>query len=206
MVTLKNRIIVVLVISLGLLSAQPGDLNHIYENIISTYDSVVTFQADFVQENYWPEMEVSQTSDGILFYNSENLLMDYSTPEGQIMLIDSDNVTIYDAASQQALISPKQAVRLRPIEIIKHYWKMSEVSILDETEEGITLKLNVENGETVIIEIINSLISQLSIMDSEKNQVTYKFEGMIINEEIPAETFEFVIPEDARIIDNRKMN
>lgn len=206
MVTLKNRIIIALAICLGLLNAQPGDLNHIYENIISTYDSVETFQADFVQENYWPEMEVSQTSDGIIYYDSEFLLMEYSTPEGQIMLIDPANVTIYDAASQQALISPKQAVKLRPIEVIKHYWELSEISILDETEEGIELKLKVNNGEIVIIKIVNSLVSQISIMDTDKNTVTYKFNLMRINEEIPAETFEFKIPEDARIIDNRKIN
>jgi len=206
MVTLKNRIVLGLLICAGLLIAQPGDLNHIYENMISTYDSVVTFQADFVQENYWPEMEISQSSNGVIYYDSDNLLMEYSNPEGQIMLIDPNNVTIYDAASQQALISPKQAVKLRPIEVIKHYWKISQISILDETEEGMNLRLKVNNGEIVIIKIVNSLVSQISILDVDKNSVTYKFGGMMINEEIPAETFEFKIPEDARIIDNRKLN
>lgn len=206
MATLKNRIILVLLVCFGLLSAKPGELNHIFENIISTYDSVVTFQAHFTQENYWPEMEISQNSDGIIYYDSANLMMKYATPEGQVMLIDSNNVTIYDAASQQALISPKQDIRLRPIEIIKHYWDISEISILDETEEGFTLKLIVNNGEILIIEIINSLISQLSILDPDKNRVTYRFQKMRINEDIPVQIFEFKIPEDARIIDNRKMN
>ncbi len=205
MATLKSKLVVIIVLFLGVLAAQSGDLVHIYNNIVSVYDTITTFQADFVQENYWSEMDISQISQGSIYFDTTNLTLEYSTPVGQKLLIDKEKITIFNASSHQVLISEKGDIKLRPLEIIKKYWQESEISILDETEEGLSLKISTNIGETLYLQISNYLVTNLNIVDSENNSVKYSFSEMDINNSLPDGIFIFDIPGDASVIDSRNM-
>ena len=202
MATYLNKIFLFLLLP-TLLIANEKTLETIYEEVLITYSTIHTYEANFVQENYWEEIDVYKTSEGKLYYNKENLVMDYFIPIGQKLLINKNSMTMYDPISQQAIISDEVEIELRPDKLISHYWDMSEKELIDQFDDTIKIKLLTPEEEKIIITISNNIVTEFNIMDKNKNFVIYKFSDIIINEKLPPTIFVFVIPVDASILDTR---
>ena len=185
------------------LFAQDDVLNKIYLDLIEKYDSIKTYEADFIQENFWKEIDTAKTSYGKIYYDSCFLLMEYSEPEGQKLLIDSLSVTIYDAASNQVLISNKNDYELKPISIISEYWANSQKELLENNENEIQIKLITPENEQFLIRIKDNLIIEIQLFDNSENMVKYSFSEERINKQLSKEIFELKLPEDVNVIDNR---
>ena len=80
-------------------------LEDIHKKISINYSNIKSYEATFQQENFWKELDIIKQSEGKMYYNTDHFLMKYSEPAGQLLLIKKDTVTMYDAASHQALIS-----------------------------------------------------------------------------------------------------
>ena len=202
MATYLNKILLILLLP-TLLIANEKTLETIYEEVLITYSTIHTYEANFVQENYWEEIDVYKTSEGKLYYNKENLVMNYSIPVGQKLLINKNSMTMYDPISQQAIISDEVEIELRPDKLISHYWDMSEKELIDQFDDTIKIKLLTPEEEKIIITISNNIVTEFNIMDKNKNFVIYKFSDIIINEKLPPTIFVFVIPVEASILDTR---
>ena len=202
MATYLNKILLFLLLP-NLLIANEKALETIYEKVLITYSTINTYETSFVQENYWEEIDVYKTSEGKLYYDEENLLMDYSKPNGQKLLIDENSVTMYDQGSEQAIISDKIDIELRPDKLISHYWEMSGKELIDQFDDTIKIKLLTPQEEKIIITILNNIVTEFNIMDKNKNYVIYKFLDIQINEALPDRIFELTLPEDTNIIDTR---
>ena len=185
------------------LSAQDNILNKIHFYLIEKYDSIKTYEADFIQENFWKEIDTAKTSYGKIYYNSSFLLLEYSEPEGQKLLVDSLSVTIYDAASNQVLISNKNDYELKPISIISEYWQNSQKELIKNNENRTQLKLITPDNEQIFVRIKDNLIIEIQIFDNSENMVKYSFSSEIINEQLAEDIFELNLPEDVNVIDNR---
>ena len=202
MATYLNKILLFLLLP-NLLIANEKALETIYEKVLITYSTIHTYETSFVQENYWEEIDVYKTSEGKLYYDEENLLMDYSKPNGQKLLIDENSVTMYDQGSEQAIISDKIDIELRPDKLISHYWEMSGKELIDQFDDTIKIKLLTPQEEKIIITILNNIVTEFNIMDKNKNYVIYKLLDIQINEALPDRIFELTLPEDTNIIDTR---
>ena len=202
MATYLNKILLFLLLP-TLLNANEKVLETIYEEVLITYSTIHTYETSFVQENYWEEIDVNKTSEGKLYYNKENLLMDYSKPNGQKLLIDENHMTMYDPISDQAIISDKAEIELRPDKLISHYWEMSEKELIDQFDDMIKIKLLTPEEENIIITISNHIVIEFNIMDKNKNYVIYKFSDIQINKALPDKIFELILSEDTNIIDTR---
>jgi len=185
------------------LFAQSELLDEIYQNLQTNYDSIRTFQSDFEQVNFWKELDIQKKSHGKIYYDESKLLLNYFEPAGQKMLIDSTTVTIYDSTSNQALISNKVETELRPIKFISLYWEDSEKEIVEQNENYWKIKISTQFEENIIVEIKNYLITGFTFFDKERNSVQYNFLNEKINEQLPENVFELILPEDVNIIDNR---
>jgi len=185
------------------LFAQDDILNEIYLDLIEKYDSIKTYEADFIQENFWKEIDAAKTSYGKIYYDSSFLLLEYSEPEGQKLLIDSLSVTIYDAASNQVLISNKNDYELKPISILSEYWQNSQKELIENSENGTQIKLITPDNEQIFVLIKDNLIIEIQIFDNSENMVKYSFSAEKINKPILQIIFELNLPEDVNIIDNR---
>ena len=185
------------------LFAQDDILNEIYLDLIEKYDSIKTYEADFIQENFWKEIDAAKTSYGKIYYDSSFLLLEYSEPEGQKLLIDSLSVTIYDAASNQVLISNKNDYELKPISIISEYWQNSQKELIENSENGTQIKLITPDNEQIFVLIKDNLIIEIQIFDNSENMVKYSFSAEKINKPILQIIFELNLPEDVNVIDNR---
>ncbi|MEA2097020.1 MAG: outer-membrane lipoprotein carrier protein LolA [Candidatus Cloacimonadota bacterium] len=202
MATYLNKILLFLLLPI-LLTANEKALEKIYEQVLITYSTIATYETSFVQDNYWEEIDVYKNSEGKLYYDKENLLMDYSEPIGQKLLINKNNMTMYDPVSGQAIISDKIEIELRPDKLISHYWDMSEKELIDQFNSTIKIKLLTPEEEKIIITISNNIVTEFNIIDKNNNFVIYKFSDIEINRALPDKIFKLILPEGTNIIDTR---
>jgi outer membrane lipoprotein-sorting protein len=178
-------------------------LDKIYEQLLITYSTINTYETFFVQENYWEEIDVYKTSEGKLYYDDENFIMNYFQPVGQKLLINENSVTMYDSISNQAIISDKIDIELRPDKLISHYWDMSKKELIEQFGDTVKIKLLIPQEEKIIITISNNIVTEFNIVDKNKNFVIYKFSDIHINKVLPDKIFELILPENTNIIDTR---
>jgi len=186
-----------------LLVASDKTLESVYEQVLITYSTIYDYEAEFRQENYWNEIDVHKTSEGKLYYNKENLLMDYSQPEGQKLQINENSITMYDPITEQAFISDQVDIELRPDKLISHYWDVSEKEMIEEYEDTIKIQLLTPEFEVILITITGNLVVEFNIVDSNENFVDYKFTNILINKGLADNIFELNFPEKTSVIDTR---
>ena len=186
------------------LFAKSDKLNEIYSELQKRYAAIFSFQAEFEQINFWKELAVEKKSHGKIFYNKNFLLLDYSEPAGQKMLVDTLAVTVYDSTSNHALISDKIDTELRPDKFIALYWNDAEKKILENTPDFSRVELISGTGEKIVVEIENNLIVGFTFFDDAGNYVKYEFRNIVLNKSISAEIFQMNLPKDVNIIDRRE--
>jgi len=199
---LKISIIVLMIIIFSFLPAL--NLEDIYSEILVTYSKVETYEANFLQENYWKELDTFKQSSGKIYYDKDHLLLDYSIPDKQFLLIDYNSVTIFEPSSNQVIISNNTEVDIRPVKFISSYWDISEKTLVDSDINNFKIKLITPKKEQIFITIENLLISDFIIIDADMNSVHYSFELEKINHDLPNNVFELILPENANIIDVRE--
>ena len=197
-----NKILLFLLLP-TLLIANEIALEKVYEEVLLTYSTIYSYEASFLQINYWDEIDVYKSSEGKLYYNKENLLMDYSQPMGQKLLVEENSMTMYDSVAEQAIISNKVEIEIRPDKLISHYWDISKKEFLNQSDDTIKIKLQTPEEEKIVITISNKFITEFNIVDINKNYVIYKFSDIRINKKLPENIFDLTLPEDTSIIDTR---
>ncbi len=202
MATYLNKILLFLLLP-TLLFANEKALETIYEQVLITYSTINTYETNIVQDNYWKEIDIYKNSKGKLYYDKENLLMNYSDPIGQKLLITNNSMTMYDPISGQAIISDEIDIELRPAELISLYWDISEREIIDQFNNTVIIKLLTPQEEKIIITISNNIVIEFNIVDKSKNFVIYKFSDIRINKALPNKIFELILPENTSILDTR---
>jgi len=202
MATYLNKILFILLFPV-LLVANDKTLESIYEQILITYSTIYAYEAEFMQENYWNEINVCKTSEGKLYYNKENLLMDYIQPKGQKLQIKENSITMYDPVTEQAFISDQVDIELRPDKLISHYWDVSEKELIGKYEDTEIIQLMTPESEIILITITNSLVMEFNIVDINENFVNYKFSNILINKGLAESIFELNFPENTSVIDTR---
>ncbi len=186
-----------------LMIAGDSTLENTYEEILITYSAIYTYEAKFVQENYWAEININKISEGKLYYDKENLLMEYSQPDGQKLHINKEYMTMYDPIGDQAIISDEFEIELRPDELISQYWDISKKEIIDQFDSTIKIKLKTPQDENIIITVSNKLVTEFNIVDENGNFVIYKFYDIKINKALPENIFELTLPDSTNILDTR---
>lgn len=179
-------------------------LSNIYSRLTDAYDDVVTYQAEFVQHNYWDERQVTLQSEGIISFTQEIFALNYSKPEGQRVIIDS-LAYIIDENEKTMIIAPIDE-HINPIDIINRYWNVSRIYITKDT--GDLLGINLLPEEDIDVESISVLIRkpgfiirQVAYEDFDGNLVTFTFENEEINKSIDDRVFELPSRTEYSIID-----
>ena len=202
--TLNIKIVIAVLFTISLLYAQEEVFDEIYDNLIENYNKIETYKADLIQENYWKDLDVKKMSYGKIYYNKNFLLIDYSDPAGQKMLIDSTSVMIYDSTSCQAFISDKIDIELRPMNFISLYWNNSQKEIIKQEQSCIVIKFITSENEQIFVTIEDFYINELKILDEYNNSVIYLFINEEFNIDLSKSTFDIDLPDDVNIVDNRK--
>jgi outer membrane lipoprotein-sorting protein len=203
MATFQIRfVIIVLLISISLLWADQ-ELENIYDNVVKKYAKIKTYEADFLQENSWKELNKTKKSNGKVYFDTNNFLLKYSDPEGQILLIEDVGITLYDSASGQAIISDRSNAELRPDKLIAEYWNNSIKEIKLNEGNFLILKFTTADGSQIHVGLEEFLVTDFRVVDKAGNSVIYVFKDAIINKKLSKKIFKIDLPEDANIIDQR---
>ena len=200
MAILKNKLILIILIFPLLLIAENADSLRL--RIVAKYDAIDTFQADFIQQNIWKELDKSFTSKGKIYYDKNNLIMLYAEPDEQILLVTEDLMKFYSPQDAQLMISHNDQIYLEPVKILTQYWDNSEITLTNEGE-NVVITLKYESGKIEAI-VNNCLIQKISIEDLEQNTVSYEFHNQMINEKLPENVFDIQLSDDVNIIDTRR--
>ena len=204
MATYRIKLLLLFIlISAGLYSGEKDRLNEIFESILIKYAKIKFYEASFQQENYWKDLEINRKSEGKVYFDTEHFYLKYSQPEGQILFIKGSTITVFDAATRQAMISDNPEIELRPDKLISGYWDYSEKQLLFEEDDLIKLKLITPQKNQIDILIQDYLVIEILFLDTNQNFVLYKFKDAFLNNELPENIFQVVLPEDASIIDRR---
>ncbi len=195
----KRIFTLILLLTMSFLMAE--DVNEILDKVGNRYNSVKTFRSDFTQENYWEEIDIEKTSGGVMTYNDDKLLLNYSDPEGEILFVTSDSIFIYIPSAQQYIEKEidTELETFRPYSVVQHYSGNSSKELKEANDNQYTIELKPVNDSIVLITAkINKksyLIDEITYKDTENNFVTYKFENIKTNIKISDKDFHFNKPE-----------
>lgn len=177
--------------------------DHLIVDVIAAYEEVETYEADFIQTNYWKELDKSFSSQGKIYFEGENLLLQYDNPENQILLIDKDKIMIYEPVRNQALLSDRFNYDLNPKKILQKYKDNAEIKVIQHEDEADELTVIMENGEAYIFSISDNMIISIVYNGNNGDSVKYSFSKSTINQEFEPGLFAIELSEDVVIIDNR---
>lgn len=189
-------------ISISLLRGNE-ELQNIYQKITQKYSGITSYEADFVQENFWKELDTTKNSQGKIYFDTNNFLLKYSEPAGQILLIDDSGITLFDSVSKQAIITDRSNAELRPDKLIAEYWNNSIKEIKLQEEDFLILKFTTADGSEIYVGLDDYLVTDFRVVDKNGNSVLYVFSEVGVNKKLPPKIFDISLPDDTAIIDNR---
>jgi outer membrane lipoprotein-sorting protein len=204
--TCRIKFILILVILFSIffgLECKNKQLEEIFDNILLTYSKIKFYEADFQQENFWIDLNVTKKSKGKLYFDVDHFLMQYDEPAGQLLLLEGKSITIYDPNMNQAMISNEIETELRPDKLISDYWQKSQKNLIFCEGNLIKIKLTTPSKDQFTILLKDYLVIEILILDPDQNFVLYKFSNSRINQELPENVFDLNLPEDATILDTR---
>ncbi len=198
----KIKIIIVLVLLNISVFSQAIELVDIYDQILITYSTIKTCSMDFLQENYWKEIDTFQQSKGKIYYDKDHFLIDYSEPAEQKLLVENDTYTIYEPSIKQAMITDNKKVELNPEKFISHYWDISEKELIEEEDDFIKIKLITPRNESIFLSLSNFYLIDVLIIAPTEDSVHYSFDNQKYNIDLADNIFEINFPDDTNIIDS----
>lgn len=198
---------IALLMACGLLGAATGTAA-LYVKLQSAYKGLASFQAELSQTNYYPQLKRSVTYTGKIYFTPGRMLMRFSKPSQQSLLIRSGRVELYDSASNtlyRGEVLP-QFGRMNPVEILQLYWSKSAVSLVSEDKANAKVKLVPRDDElvqslTATLSKSSGIVSNLAYTDKQGNSVTYKFSGIRLNAGIAASVWDITYPKGTQIIE-----
>ncbi len=190
-------------------SDQQKALNAIQEQ----FDLVNTFKADFEQKSYVKLMNQTQTAKGqVQIKKPGKMRWEYKAPEPQILVSDHKTLWLYVPEDEQVTKVPVASVYSSntPALFLSGRGKLTEIfNVLQVSEEGneITVVLGAKTEDQNLDRLVlyvdnkNYQITGSTVYDKLGNRTDIRFQNIKINMDIPAETFQFNIPEGVELLD-----
>jgi outer membrane lipoprotein carrier protein len=213
---MKNLISFTLIISLMIgaspllaESAQQKTLNAIQKQ----FDTVNTFKADFEQKSFVKLMNQTQKAKGkVLIEKPGKMRWEYKAPEPQILVSDRKTLWLYVPEDEQVTKVPVASIYSSntPALFLSGRGKLAEIfNILQvvEEENEITVALGPKSEDQNLDRLVlyvdnkNYQITGSTVYDKLGNKTDIRFQNIKINVDIPAETFQFNIPEGVELLD-----
>ena len=83
MVTSRIKVSIILLLCFTGLMCLENSAADMRKELLDNYSSIKTFEAEFKQHNYWQEMDTELISKGKIYFDNDNLKLEYSDPVGQ---------------------------------------------------------------------------------------------------------------------------
>ncbi len=181
------------------------DLDDFYQQVHSRFDSISTLQADIAQTNEYAQSKTKLTSSGVLYYKPNNLILDYSKPHIQKLIIQGNKVQMYDKESKTLIKTTNNQGVSNPMQIVDKYWTKSRKELISEDSVSIRVRLfpsSDENIKKIEVSFNNrtKMISELSYWDKLGNKVRFRFQNIRIGIAIQSSKWTFTPPHGVNVI------
>jgi len=213
---MTNLISFTLIISL-LIGASPllaeSDQQKALNAIQKQYEAVVTFKASFEQKSFVKLMNQTQQAQGqVLIQKPGKMRWVYTAPDPQILVSDQKTLWLYVPEDEQVTKVPVESIYSSntPALFLAGRGKLTEIfnvlQIMEEDNE-ITVVLGPKNEDQSLDRLIlyvdnkNYQITGSTVYDKLGNRTDIHFQNIQVNVDIPAEKFQFNIPEGVELLD-----
>ena len=206
---MKIRIPIIFIITTLWVSFLSAD--SLLDSFLERIKKVKTFQVDFEQRNYWPEMEIEKISYGKLVTKKSNIRLEYSNPNNQLMVGNENELIFYFPEEKQAIIQNANYWQslLSPELLSKKYLSYCNLDSTFVSKDSYIFKFSTNKEMDDFSEIViqfsksDSLITFFEYKDKYDNVVGFKFSNHIINQAVSDSLFSFEIPDSINVLDQR---
>jgi outer membrane lipoprotein carrier protein len=202
-----KKILMMLLLAMALLPLAAISTQELYTKLSTAHAKISTYQANVSQSNYYPQLKKTISYSGTMYFSSGKMLMSFTKPSVQRMLIEGEAVQLYDAQSNTLFIGEimPQFGRMNPLEILQLYWDRSTVSITSQKGDIVNVSLKPTRDPmlrslSAAVNAKTGLLNSVSYQDSGGNSVTYSFSGIKLNGSIPASVWKYTYPKNVQII------
>jgi outer membrane lipoprotein-sorting protein len=181
------------------------DAELFYQQVRSRFDQVVTLKADVAQTNEFIQSKTKLHSTGKLYYKPGNLILDYTQPNIQKLIIKGNSVQIYDKNSKTLIKTSNRQGISNPMQIVDKYWSTSRKEIVSEDSISIHFRLQPQTDENISkLEVVfnksSTMVTQIAYWDQQGNKVKYRFLNIRTGVVIPSSKWSFVPPHGVKVI------
>ncbi len=178
------------------------NLDDIYQKIVDTYQKTSTFEGEFIQENFYSELDILKDSKGKIYFDEVFFMLEYIEPSGQVLLLKDKELKIFDSNENQLIITSLNTVikSLNPIDILSYYWQNSD----KEMRDGKLIIKPIKEDDIKLLHIEfndDFLINKIKYYDQNENFVSYEFLKIKTNIKFKSDQFNLNIPDDVFIIE-----
>jgi outer membrane lipoprotein-sorting protein len=181
------------------------DLDEFYNRARVNFDSISTLQADLAQTNEFAQSKTKLQSEGKLYYKPGYLLLDYTKPDIQKLIMKGNSVLIYDKSSKTVIRTTNSEGISNPLQIVDKYWATSKRELLSEDSLSVRIRLTPIKDENlkkleVNFNRKNLMIADLVYWDKSANKVRFHFLNIRTGVVIPSSKWNFVPPKGTKVI------
>lgn len=180
----------------------------LHQKIANTYSSFSSFQANLKQENYFAQLNKSITYQGNIYFTKGRMVMRFTKPSFQRLMISGRIVELYDSESKTVFRSKMRPEfgKMNPVEILQLYWKKSSVNVQSSKGDlaNVTLKPYSDPiivSISAVVDTKTGIIQSLSWTNKNNDKVTYNFSNIKTNTKIPASIWQFTYPKDVQVVE-----
>ena len=182
-----------------------SDLDSLYLQVKNRFAAIKTLQADVSQTNDYIQSKAKLQSVGKLYYKPGNLVLDYSKPSIQKLIIKGNNVLVYDKDSKSVIKTTNSIGISNPLQIVDKYWENSSRQLISEDSISMRIRILPQKDEQmkkieVKFDTRAKLLKELAYWDNAGNMVKYKFQNIRINTTIPSTKWNFTVPKGVKVI------
>ncbi|MEN6445871.1 MAG: outer membrane lipoprotein carrier protein LolA [Candidatus Cloacimonas sp.] len=180
----------------------------LYQKIAKTFGSFSSFQANLKQVNYFSQLDKSVTYQGSIFFTRGRMVIRFTKPTFQRLMVSGGIVELYDAESKTVFRSKMlpEFGKMNPVEILQLYWKKSLVKVQQGKGDLVSVSLKPYNDPIITsisanVDSKTGIVNSLSWTNKNNDRVTYNFANISTNAKIPASVWQFTYPKDVQVVE-----
>jgi outer membrane lipoprotein carrier protein len=175
-------------------------------SLLDSFLAMKTFEADFVQENYYPGVDSFSYKGKVYMQRGNKALWDYTEPD-EFYLLEAGSIMHYSAELKQAV---KMKVDMSRIDdpaavllgILLNVRSIPDTFSVKEAGNIVTLTPTKDIGlKAIIIEITNGKLTSLSSADNSGNKISIKFLNVKQDAAIDTKVFAKTFPKGTSVIE-----
>jgi outer membrane lipoprotein carrier protein len=191
------------------MAAEPVDEETGRQLVDSFVEDITTFSAGFEQVLLDPDGEVLERTTGTLEISRPGKFRwSYVEPYEQWLIADGLNIWSYDVDLAQVTVKPQaQALANTPALLLGGAEDaLDQFDYEGSYRETVTtwVQLAPKNTESGFMRVelgfIDDVLTRMVFFDNLDQTTLVEFDGLVVNESIKSERFEFIVPDDVDVV------